>query len=225
MASRPSSSTHQNLHVVFHRAAGAPWAGYCSTDRIRRVVLYVTALFLALLGGTLLFFREMDRNRLLTDRLSELELRLQLQTTAPVRFQNLVTRAENWVPQLGDVAVICNVEAVCTAKVSFISPEGTEVRGSLLLVLETSLVRIGTSGSGPYRRYYVYPAQAPIEDLAVERLRPLQKRPFQFSQALQTSTQFRLSAEVMPKEFHIFLFDSNDTLVLHERRSVQVERD
>lgn len=67
-----------NLFVLVHAGTGEPYAARLSLRKVSRLLAVAGVSFLITGAGTLLFFRELELNRKLQDRLLELETREQL---------------------------------------------------------------------------------------------------------------------------------------------------
>src|SRR5687767_7156313 len=64
-----------HLHVLIHSGSGVPYALRLNVRKLSWVVALVATAFLLTLAGTLLFFRELELNRKLEERLLEWETR------------------------------------------------------------------------------------------------------------------------------------------------------
>lgn len=215
-----------------------PLALSLETRKFLSLVSLVTVAFAISIVGTLLFFRELEINRKLAEEVLALRLKDKMFRTAgstAVKAPDALVNAQAAqveVPpknvetsisaRLSDLAVECT-DGSCTAKVSMVPVKAGVATGTLLMVLETEVVRIGSgSSSGPLRkRFFIYPQNSTRDVLDESTLSTLPKKPFHFSRALQTSNTFNIGTLVRPLALNLYIFDANDTVVHHERKAIE----
>jgi hypothetical protein len=128
--------------------------------------------------------------------------------------------------KLTDLHVDC-VSTECTAKLTLAPLTQTRASGELLLVLESEVPRIGNfSASGALRkRFMIYPGGAVRESLEEKDITGLERKPFRFNRALQTTAVFVLKSISRPLALHVYLYDSSQNLIHHERKLIEAIND
>lgn len=201
------------------------------------VSIALIAILLSFLG-TLLFFRELHISRKLGEEILALRLRDKVLRAAPQVTATAATPAETTAtPQkeapaaeqpptisarMTDLTIECG-EGSCLAKIAMVPAKTGVASGTLLLVLETEVLRIGTSPApGQTRkRYFTYPHDLVRDTFDEKILSSLPKKAFHFSRALQTSASFEIEKHVRPLALNVYLFDTNDSVVHHERKAIE----
>ena len=225
---------------------------------MRRVVaaLWIVGLgIMGLLFGFLFFFRELEINRKLSERVLELETTLALNATvrptapimpAPVStpvppsraapaesFNETATEREpaavvppapsHTVPaRMSELFSECN-DGVCDIRTYLIPTAPGTAEGSLALVLEEEVSRIGAADPNmPARRQFIYyPGFTTMEDFDAEKTASLEKKHFRFARALPTNVQFNVGKLNQPIAINLYIFDAEDNLVHHERKTIE----
>lgn len=233
------------VHIQIRGANQAP----ATTLRLQVRKLYTLAMvvgitWFVLFVGTLFFFREIEINRKLIDRLLELETQMALVATErknPVKAERQEPAAEeNWatvtrelmvapvvVPSvvtahLGELNIECTQETCDTR--AYLTPASPGIaEGSVLLVLEAEVTRIGGADPNvPARKQFIsYPGFKLLDDLDATKATALEKRPFRFTRALPTNIQFKIGSLHQPVAINLYLFDSHHNLIHHERKSIE----
>ena len=78
MALKPAFRLQQNLFVLIHGGSGAPQSIRVPVKKLTSILTLVGLSFVITLAGTLLFFREIEINRKLQERLLDVETREKL---------------------------------------------------------------------------------------------------------------------------------------------------
>lgn len=198
-----------------------------------------------LFAGTLLFFRELEINRRLEERVLELrtneKIAKLLATTPAVPFVAQVPKVAPAAPietaevpelsaavtvaaRVSDTRITCG-EGFCDAAVHLIPTAAGTTHGSLLLVLETELPHIGTAataqpGQVERRVFHFYPTAPTQETFEKEEWKKATKKEFHFSRALTTKHQFQFDTVLKPLRLLIYVFDADAGLIQMEERTI-----
>lgn len=203
--------------------------------------LFVIMLFL----GTLMFFREIEINRKLEEKLLMLESKQKLheminklEASIPIQERELannVTETKAVVNHLVSTESISKItefvgtkivnfsteciETSCTVKLSMIPISQGTTKGSLLIILETHLPTSESIAAA--KRYFIYPEQADRDDISQKDLLQLKRKEYQFSRILNVSTQFNIGKLLKPIAINVYLFDMEGNNTLHERKLLE----
>jgi hypothetical protein len=247
MAIRNPLALSKSLSVVLQSGQttdGSPYAARISLPRLSNYLMGASLVFAVTVFGTLLFFRELELNRKLQDQVLKLETERRLYlayplpermlaqampvTTAPMASKSdadarAATAAEA-VARINDLRMECT-EDECAIKLGMVTSQPGTAVGQLMLVLETEVPRIGGANpSTPVRkRYFVYPGNVPKDELDPNQLGTLAQKSFRFTRALQTSNVFKMGKLLRPLAINAYIFDSEKTLLQHERRVTDSE--
>jgi hypothetical protein len=248
MAAKSPFALKPHLFVLVHTGDGNPYAARLNLRKVSRMFL-ATGFTLTLASvGSLLFFRELELNRKLQDRLLELETREKIAAAGPapsVPAPRIVAAKEpppaevpivendSIVPGMhasGGVARIADINAECVAdecqvKFAMVPVQPGTAQGQLLVILETEVPRIGTGNPTTQvrKRYFIYPGNEARDELTQSQLVTLPRKPFRCSRALQTSARFKIAKLLRPLAVNIYLFDRKQTLLTHERKVIETE--
>ncbi|MBY0369737.1 hypothetical protein K2X33_03560 [bacterium] len=126
--------------------------------------------------------------------------------------------------QLTEVRSECAGET-CQVKLSLLNKHSVPAEGSLLAVLEMEVPRIGGSEpSMPVRtRYQIFPGGQTRDELNPNELAGLEHRAFRITRALQATATFKVGKLLRPLAVNVYIFDSQGTLLQHERRAIEDE--
>lgn len=145
--------------------------------------------------------------------------------TAPPALEAPAIPVEN-AGRVTDVRAECDGEN-CTVRLSVLNKNTTPAEGSLLVVLETEVPRIGGAAlSTPMRkRYLLFPGEQTRDDLDPNTLGALEHRSFKVNKALQTSATFKVGRLLRPIAANVYVFDTKGALLQHERRVIEGEQE
>ncbi|MBI1859697.1 MAG: hypothetical protein HYR96_02110 [Deltaproteobacteria bacterium] len=239
------------LYVQLRTRSDGPQAYRVTMRRLYSAAWILGLILLGLSFGCLLFFRELEINRKLSERVLELETALTLSSTtratspiapapqAPAIMENAteagpsreptaatvavpapVTQAIQTVPaKMSELFWECN-DGICDIRTYLIPAAPGTAEGSLALVLEEEISRIGGADPNiPARRQFVYyPGFTAMEEFDAEKTGALEKRHFRFARALPTNVQFNIGKLNQPIAINLYIFDAEDNLVHHERK-------
>lgn len=221
-----------------------PLALSLETKKFLVLASFVTVAGILSVVGSLLFFRELEINHRLGKELLALRLKEKMAAhsenatpipavvtpiapSAPVTQTKAETPAKkealdsSVMARLTDLSVECT-EGVCATRVSMVPAKAGVAEGTLLLVLETEVLRIGSSTTGQQRkRFFFYPTAEPRDTFEEKALSSLKKKSFHFSRALQTSASFSVGNLVRPLALNLYILDPADTVVHHERKTIE----
>jgi hypothetical protein len=246
MAKRRLPSLKSQIVLMVQSTVGVPHAFRLDVRAASLIVLMVSSLLLISLCGSLLFFRELEINRKLVDRVLELEISEKLANLNSLS-NTLVTRmptgtaittgeaihkdtpettpatnaAEATKARVGLLNVECASES-CSVSLSLVPTEPGLVRGSLLVVLETEIPRIGTAKASAIReRYFIYPGETSMDEVSQEALLKIPGKIFHFSKGLQSTVEFNIGGLLRPLAVNVYLFDTEHNLIQHERKVIE----
>jgi len=259
MSQKPTIKLQEHLFLFLKAESGNPIAVRLEMRKIYLLASLILGIFFCFFSGTVLFFRELEMNRKLEDRLLVLDTREKLRIpsaptqTNPVsqsitsfiepaiqqKVEQKVERKLTETPpiaktepeiagpvsaRLSDFTVDWNGET-CTAHISLVPTTTGMAEGDLLLILETEIPRIG--GSNPSsqirKRYFIYPGYQSRDELDESQISQIDRKPFHFSRALQTSATFNVGKLLRPIALNVYVFDSNKTLIHHERKPIETD--
>ncbi len=218
----------------------SPFAAKISLTLLSKYLLGTALAFAVLFVGTLLFFRELELNRKLQEHVLKLETEKRLYQAYPLPDRGLAessplvlnggtaAKAEGAAAEvfarINDLRADC-AEENCLIKLGMVTTQPGTAAGQLLLVLETEVPRIGTGApSAPVRkRYFLYPGNNARDELDPNQLGTLDSKAFRFTRALQTSTNFKMGKLLRPLAINAYVFDSDKTLLQHERKVIESE--
>lgn len=226
------------FNVVIHHNDQKPLAIRTQTQPVISFVLVFSILFLFFFTGTLCFFRELEINRKLSDRILELELSERVQKLLthqiPITIQksssasaaetgnNIIPAKPTQIPKLGDIQVEQSGET-SWVKLSLL-PNGIGLaEGQLLVVLETEVPKIGThtAQNSSRKKYFIYPNGKALDQLNSGELQEFEKKRFQFSKLLQTQIDFKIGKFLKPVAANVYLYDKEDNLIQHVRKQFE----
>lgn len=126
------------------------------------------------------------------------------------------------MPRVQEFLTDCQ-EGTCNVQLSLIPSQTGVAQGELLIVLEAEIPRIGTgsASSSVRKRFFTYPGNDPKDELTESQIHTLTRKPFRFAKALQTSTEFSVGEVLRPIAVNLYLYDSQGTLVQHERKPIE----
>jgi hypothetical protein len=205
-----------------------------------------SAILLTALFVSLLFFRELEINRHLADRVLELEIRDRLVRMAPLAFvpsrdlsavKTAEAPSENETASpaqavgrahLTEFTADCEGEH-CTSHVSLAPSSPGVAQGQLVMVLESEVPKIGTARAnanlGVRRRYFIYPGYTTQDELSPEEVAKIEGKAFKFSRVLQTTADFNVGHLLRPIAMNLYLYDQGHTLIQHERRIIETDEE
>ena len=241
MPKKAIEAPHPRLTLLAESGVDAPLTLELQPEKILRVTLWVSASFLLMGLGTLFFFRELELNRKLTDRVLELEATARLDALTPrtLPVEDLKKSAAKSAPVAqAEAPVVAHAPAriqgfttqckdvTCEVAVDLIPATAGVAQGEVLFVLETELVRIGNTPLDPgavRKRFLVQPGEISKDALSPEEVSQLSGKPYRFTRALKTQVSFNVGRSLHPIAINLYLFDSAKTLIQHERRVVEME--
>lgn len=220
---------------------------------LARLSAYLTGAAIAALvtvTGTLLFFRELEINRKLQEHVLRLESEKRLYQTYPLPTRapaetvptpsvkktaapavevvappkEAETAATEVFARINELRTECSAEE-CSIKTGMVTTQQGTAVGTLLLVLETEVPRIGSANpNAPVRkRFFIYPGNATKDELDPNTLPQLEHKAFRFSRVLQTTTVLKMGKFFRPLAINAYVFDPDKTLLQHERRTIESE--
>ncbi len=251
MAIRNPLALNRSLSLVLQSgqtAEGTPYAARISLTRLSNYLVGGALVFAVTVFGTLLFFRELEMNRKLQEQVLKLESERRLYLAFPLPERMLaqvnplpvsapltVAKPDSTpktdtaatgesIARINDLRMECNDEE-CSIKLGMVTSQPGTAVGQLMLVLETEVPRIG--GANPAtpvrKRYFVYPGNTAKDELDPNQLGTLAQKSFRFTRALQTSNVFKMGKLLRPLAINAYIFDSEKTLLQHERRVTDSE--
>jgi hypothetical protein len=227
----------------------SPYAARISLTRLSSYLIGAALCFFVTLMGTLMFFRELETNRELQEHVLKLETEKRLYQSYPLPERALNTNSPlantptsdkpvmipDPIPgkaviagevqaRINDLRADC-AEDNCSIRLGMVTTQPGTAVGQLLLVLETEVPRIGGSNpSTPVRkRFFLYPGNAARDELDPNSLSALDQKAFRFNRALQTNTVFKMGKLLRPLAINAYVFDSQKTLLQHERKVIETE--
>lgn len=247
MAKRRLPSLKSRIVLMVQSTTGVPLAFRLDVRAASLIVLMVTSALLISLCGTLLFFRELEINRKLLDRVLDLEISDKL---GKLNLSSNTTIARNPTAATPSIEVIrdaaapdsdgsqgavagavkarvglLNVECAseaCSVSLSLVPTEPGPVKGSLLVVLETEIPRIGTAKASTIReRYFIYPGDTSMDEATQDALLKVPGKIFHFSKGLQSTVEFNIGGLLRPLAVNVYLFDTEHNLIQHERKVIE----
>lgn len=259
MNSWPSFPRKPYLTLIVDRGEGEPVTIRIAVRQLERALALVCTVFLCLGAGSLLFFREVSQNRVLSDRLLSLELSRSLAVNTPANAQQhaaaqaaatttapsptggaatvsaLVTAPREVAEQTSTPATTNDAsakltgmypecqEGVCRLRYSLGTSHPGTAQGHVLVVLETSLARIGIAApDAPSRkRFLVYPGNRSFDAVDDSLLAGLDGSRFQFTKSLQAVAEFNVGKTLLPLALNLYVYGKNGELLRHERRSLE----
>ncbi len=161
----------------------------------------------------------------------ELKKSLSRSKTASL-LSNNSSEKESWInlsaspvaARLGSLSSECQADN-CAVKLELL-PSGNGVsQGELLIVLETEVPRIGVRGISVQQRkqFIFYPGYYSREEFSTSDISSFEKRPFKFSKTLNASLNFKVTRLLRPLAINVYLFDSQKTLIHHERKTIDLD--
>jgi hypothetical protein len=245
-------SKNSYLSVLLHSGQGEPLALRVNLKKTYLFLASLSAIFIGLVLGTLLFFRQLENNRKLREALLESHLREKILADTAKSAQLIPVAVAVGSP--GDTRDVASAPAVETspeqkanapvssvrARISEVNSEcaagrcnvrlvvvptgSTIVEGSVLVVLETEIPRIGTARatSSSQKRFFIYPGYHSKDELDLKSVGHLETKNFKMSRALNTNVDFQFGELLRPLAVNIFLFDNAKNLILHERRQIEL---
>jgi hypothetical protein len=218
------------LLITLYDPKGTPLAWGIQPRQLLSQVVIISASVLCLFIGTLLFFREVEVNRQLTQRLLWLETE---QRRSLAREGNSEPVVDDQLGHPSAIAVSARVSGVapqcsgdsCVVDLTLVPSFSQVAEGSLLLVLETEVPRIGagTAGAQSRKRFFIYPGMGTREELRPDDISQLARKTFRFQRILETHTRFTLGKLLRPLALNVYLFDSAGTLSFHERYPIETD--
>lgn len=123
------------------------------------------------------------------------------------------------VASLTNLNIKCEPQQ-CVSKISLMPSTTGLAEGSLLLVLETEIPRIGTSTptSNIRKRYFIYPGNTTRETLTPKELTTLPHKSFKLTRALPVIATFKFEKFLNPIALNLYLFDSKGNTIRHVRQ-------
>lgn len=111
----------------------------------------------------------------------------------------------------------------CSVRLVIVPTVSATVEGSLLVILETEIPRIGTARatSSLQKRFFIYPGYQSKDELDLKEVNRLEGRHFKMSRALNTSVDFQHGELLRPLAVNVFIFDDEKNLIHHERRAIE----
>lgn len=237
------------LYVQLRINGEAPSAFRIAVRRLYALVSILSLGVLLLATGFLFFFRELEINRKLVERVLELETAMILNSsTRPAatipksvpqaapqaaidprvgtslgREPTALAPVQAIVPaRMNDLIADCN-DKVCDIHTYLIPVAPGTAEGSLALVLEEEISRIGGAdpNTPPRRQFVYYPGFTTMEEFDVEKTAALERKHFRFARALPTNVQFPIGKLNQPIAINLYIFDNENNLVHHERKTIE----
>lgn len=222
-----------NLLLMLHFPVGTPAAYRIHARQALRAGSLLLLAGVVGFCGTLLFFRELEVNRRLTERVLDLETReivaqsISLATprtvsgTPPATTASPAPATAGRLARVTDLTLDCEGEG-CDATLSLLRGTESPTEGQLLMVLETEIPRIGgiPTAAKTRHRYYFHPPQPSLDELTQNTLVELPRKNFRFARSLNVKAHFSFTKLLRPLAIHAYLFDQGGGLVHHERKSL-----
>jgi len=197
----------------------------------------VLGFFLCLVG-TLLFFREADKNRKLKIEVQNYEIQAwisknklpdaekALEASRDISKEGIKKPTTTLASALkvSEMTYDC-AEETCYTAVNLANTGQGIYEGSLLMVLEALVPRIGApiQDSAPRKKFLIYPGEKSLDEFDPSKTADLQKKNFKFTRALSTNHAFKLGKLLKPAALHVFIYDAKDGLVLRESKTLLEE--
>lgn len=238
--------TKPYLYLLLHSGSGVPQAVRVNTKKLIGLIAIVAITFAFTVLGTLLFFREMEFNRQLEEKVLTFETRAKVsqalrQAGVPVAGDAAANAAKEEADEIRLLATVSSAKSntkgaariadlntrcqtgSCTVNLSMVPATPGVASGAMLVILETEIPRIGraTAGSKVRKRYFFYPGYQSRDHLSRSELDRLDKQPFRFSRALRTTANFKLGKLLRPLAVNVYLFDKKGNAIHHERRTLE----
>ena len=241
---------HPYLYLSLHTGTSTPYAVKINVKRLIGLLCLLGMSIGAAMLGSLLFFRELEVNRKLTEKVLSFETATALRSALEQREAQPVTpapEAKEGEPvsqprqvaaaptqtapvvskttaqaRIAALSTTCN-EQGCGARLSMV-PSGTgPVSGQLLIVLETEIPRIGTGNptSSVRKRFFIYPGNLTQDELEANQIPKFTRKRFRFTRALTTTANFPVGKLLRPLAMNVYLFDSEGNRTHHERRVIE----
>lgn len=261
-----SRNQNRSVSILLHAGSGEPLAFRLNLRKAYLFLVVVSGIFLTLILGTLLFFRQLEVNRKLTDALLDSTVREKIlaENAVSARVEPLAMKSVSAVAVSGEAIgqgtrTVASAPAVpgvkepavspsakpaapspvrvrvsevtfdcasgrCNVRLVLVPTASTAIEGSLLVVLETEIPRIGTARatSNSQKRFFIYPGYQSKDELDLKEINHLEGKGFKMSRALNTNVDFQFGELLRPLAVNIFVFDSAKNLVLHERRQIDL---
>ncbi len=229
------------LLITLYGSKRTPLTWEVRSDELLGKAVVIAFSVFALLVGTLLFFREVELNRQLTERLLHLEASTKgnailRPTTTPSRWKT-ATRTPELAPnpeetanakisgaRVSGVTPQCSGDT-CAIEVTLVPSSDQAAQGGMLLVLEAEVPRIGagTGSSESRKRFFTYPGMETKEELLPKDISQLSRKPFRFQRTLESHTRFVIGKLLRPLALNVYLFDAAGALSFHERYPIEGE--
>lgn len=231
--------TKPHVSIWIHQGTGTPFAVRLDTRKLLSLCFLCFSLFFLFFLGTILFFREMERNRTLGSRVLELELKELVQSSTPATDATvsvpLVSETKSTEessfsgsdprvhPRLSELTVDC-AASLCIVKALMVPGASGTAQGQMLIILEAELPRIGPRDPATQirKRYFIYPGYTSQDELSPETIESFDKKKFRFSRALQATAQFQIQKLMRPLAVNVYLYDDGNHLINHERKTIEV---
>ncbi|MCB0404684.1 MAG: hypothetical protein KDD51_07835 [Bdellovibrionales bacterium] len=229
------------LHVLMHTGVGAPYALEISVRKVYALVSLIALVFASLFLGTLLFFRELESSRQLSQSLMELQIEKKL--TQNFSIQSVSGPKAEAQPEIAPAKIVepkpiavahgrisgLNVECskdACDVVLGMVPSRAGSAEGKLYVVLHNDVKRIGaaTHTSGTLSQYIVYPGFETTDVLDITSVSKSGGKTFKFSKALQSNIRFELNPSLTPVAVEAFVFDVNGKLVSQERKALETPK-
>jgi len=213
--------------LLFGGRTGSPRAFRIETKKLWAIFLCFFSIFSIAVLGSLLFFRELEINRKLKEKVLSFELQETLSRTNPpvaetasaAVAQGLSTEVS---ARMEDLSVEC-IAKKCSVRTTIVPTATGLATGQIIVVLETEIPRIGLGNANARirKRFFIYPGSLQKDELDPNLLAKLQQKPFRLSRALQTTTDFEIAQLLRPLAANVYLFAPDRTLLQHERRVIE----
>ncbi|MEZ4749813.1 MAG: hypothetical protein R3B54_04065 [Bdellovibrionota bacterium] len=229
------------LHVLMHTGVGAPYALEISVRKVYALTSLIALVFVSLFLGTLLFFRELESSRQLSQALMELQIEKKLTqnfsiqsvpaTKDAVKAEAIPVKAVEPKPiavahgRISGLNVECTKDA-CDVALGMVPSRAGSAEGKLYVVLHNDVKRIGaaTHTSGTLTQYIIYPGFEATDSLDITAVSKNGGKTFKFSKALQSNVRFELNPSLTPIAVEAFVFDVNGKLVSQERKAIEAPK-
>jgi hypothetical protein len=125
-------------------------------------------------------------------------------------------------PRIGEFNVECDA-GTCGVRVSLVPTASGLTQGQMLIILEAEIPRIGTRNptTNVRKRFFVYPGNLSKDEMSATDLATFEAKSFRFTRALQTNADFAIGNLLRPLAVNVYLYDTNKTLISHERRVIE----
>ncbi len=251
MAFKQKHLLRSQLLITVHAGSGNPVAFRLNVQKISLLTVVLSIILLVSISGGLLFFRELEINRKLGDRLLEFEVKqnlMALNTPAtptsaaplaatqdparnldaalPVQSPSLPDANASGRARLAELNADCDSDR-CSAKMALVPSAPGTATGQIVVVLETEIPRIGTANANVNirKRYFIYPGYTTRDELTADDIGKIEGKTFKFTRALTTSADFEVGHLLRPLAMNIYLYDEAHTLIQHERKVIDTEEE